>query len=54
MHSVNFDKSWSKVLEYSGTTHGVNVINSSKEIADVLYFSVKDKKITIEAVSKLS
>ena len=53
MYSLNCDKSWSKVIEYSSTSHGFQVISSSKEIADVLYFSVRDKKNNNRIVYKI-
>ena len=53
MYSVNFDKGWSKVIEYSSTTHGVNIISSSKEISNVIYFSVNDRKNNNRVVYKI-
>jgi len=44
MYTVNSGKSWSKVIEYSGTTHGLQLISSSNEIPDSLYLSVRDVK----------
>ena len=53
MYTVNNGKSWSRVIEYSGTTHGVQLIGSSKEIPDVLYFSVKNLKTNNRVVYKI-
>ena len=53
MCSLNCDSDWSKVIEYNSTVHGVQVISSSKEIADSVYFSVRDKKTNNRAVYKI-
>jgi hypothetical protein len=54
MYSADGGKSWNKVIEYSGTTHKVWLLNSSNEIADVLYFSIENKKSADRAVYKIS
>jgi hypothetical protein len=54
MYSLNGDKSWSKVIEFNDTTYGINIISSSKEIAGVLYFSVRDKKNNNRVVYRIA
>jgi len=53
MYSLNCDKSWSKVIEYNSSTYGFQIISSSMEIADALYFSVRDKKNNNRVVYKI-
>ena len=53
MYSSNGDKSWSKAIEYNNTNYGFQVISASKKIADVLYFSVRDKKNDNRIVYKI-
>ena len=54
MYSLNCKKSWNKVIEYNSATHGIQVISSSKEIVDVLYFSVRDKKNNNRVVYRIA
>ena len=54
MYSADGGKSWNKVIEYSGITHKVWLLNSSNEIADVLYFSIENKKSTDRVVYKIA
>ena len=42
MYTADEGQSWNRVIEYRKASHKVWLINSSKEISDVLYFSVED------------
>lgn len=42
MYTVNGGKSWNKVIEYNRATHCIWLLNSSNEIADVLYLSIEN------------
>ncbi len=53
MYTVNNGKSWNKVIEYSGATHGVQLIGSSNDIPDALYLSVRDVKNNSRIVYKI-
>lgn len=53
MYTVNGGKSWRKVIEYIGAAHGVQLISSSNEIPDELYFSVRDVKDNERVVYKI-
>jgi hypothetical protein len=44
MYSADDGKSWTKVFEYSRTTHTVWLISSSNEITQDLYLSIEDLK----------
>jgi len=54
MYTINNGISWSKVIEYSGTMHGVQLIGSSNKIQDVLYFSVRNVKNNNRVVYKIA
>ena len=54
MYTVDNGKSWNKVIEYSGITHGVQLIASSNEIPDALYLSLRDVKSNSRIVYKIA
>lgn len=54
MYSINNGINWSKVIEYNGIMHGVQLIDSSNEIPGVLYFSVRDIKNNNRMVYKIA
>jgi hypothetical protein len=53
MYTADRGESWNKVFEYSGVTHGVQLIGSSTEITDVLYLSVRGPENSNRVVYKI-
>jgi photosystem II stability/assembly factor-like uncharacterized protein len=54
MYTKDGGESWNKVIEYSKATHHVSLINSSNELADVLYFSIKNLENNDRVVYKIT
>lgn len=54
MYSEDGGQSWNKVLEYSRSTHKVWLLNSSREVSNVLYFSIEDSKNNDRIVCKIA
>jgi hypothetical protein len=42
MYTTDGGQSWTKAIEYNRATHCVWLLNSSRGIADELYFAVED------------
>ena len=53
MYSADCGKSWTKVIEYSRTSHTVWLISSSNEITDDLYFSIENLQNNNRIVYKI-
>jgi len=54
MYTVNGGRSWSKIIEYNGTTHKVSLLSSSNETTDELYFSIEDSRNGDRVVYKIA
>jgi len=53
MYTADGGKTWNKVVEYSRATHTVWLLNSSKEIAEELYYSIEDLRSNDRVVYKI-
>ncbi len=54
MYTINGGESWNKMIEYSGKTHSVALIDGSNEIRNEVYFAIKDLRSNDRVVYKIT